>query len=152
MKLLRFEEIMPEFVERSHQMVWCDLATVDAKCRPRIRVLPPVWRDGVGYATSLRTGPKANDIDRNPEVSLAYVSNPTLPAYAECRADWVDDPAARREIWEWMASLPEPIGYNTEAMFGSYEYPDLTIMRFRPRQIRLAEAGKPDALRVWRQE
>ena len=40
---------------------------------------------GMGYATSLRTGPKANDIDRNPEVSLAYVSNPTLPAYAECR-------------------------------------------------------------------
>ena len=51
-----------------------------------------------------------------------------------------------------MASLPEPLGYNTEAMFGSYDYPDLTIMRFRPWQIRLAEAGKPDALKVWRQE
>lgn len=152
MHLLSFDEIMPAFVERAHQMVWCDMATVDAKQRPRTRIIHPLWRDGVGYATSLRTGPKANDIDRNPAVSLAYVSNPSAPAYAECWADWVDDRAARIEIWEWMKSIPEPLGYDTETMFGSYDFPDLTIMRFRPWQIRLAEAGKPDALRVWRQE
>ena len=54
------------------------------------------------------------------------------PAYAECRADWVDDPAARRQLWDWFATIPEPLGYNTEQMFGSYDYPGLTVMRLRP--------------------
>lgn len=46
----------------------------------------------------MRVGPKADDIDRNPFVSLAYVSDPVKPAYAECIASWVND---RDERIEW---------------------------------------------------
>lgn len=61
--------------------------------------------------TSLRVGPKARDIDRNPFVSLAYVSEPLKPAYAECTASWVDDRDERIEIWKRIAAIPEPLGY-----------------------------------------
>jgi hypothetical protein len=131
-RVATFAEIEADFIERAHRMVWCDMATVGPDGRPRTRIIHPVWQAGTAWITSLRVGPKANDIDRNPYVSLAYISNPHRPAYAECRAAWEDDPAIRREIWQWIASLPGPLGYDTEAMFGSYDYPHLTLLRLRP--------------------
>jgi hypothetical protein len=151
MLVASFAEIEPDFIERAHRMVWCDLATVGPDGRPRTRVVHPVWRDGIGYITSLRTGPKADDIDRSPYVSLAYIGDPLKPAYAECRADWIDDPAARRQLWDWIATVPEPLGYNTKAMFGGYDYPNLTILRVRPWRIRLTVAGDLAARRAWQE-
>ena len=37
------EDIAPKFVAMAHQIVWCTAATVDAKGRPRSRVLHPIW-------------------------------------------------------------------------------------------------------------
>ena len=37
-------EIAPKFVEMAHQIVWCTVATVDAKGRPRSRILHPIWQ------------------------------------------------------------------------------------------------------------
>jgi hypothetical protein len=152
MRVATFAEIEPEFIARAHRMVWCDMATVGPDGRPRTRIVHPVWRDGTAWITSLRVGPKADDIDRGPYVSLAYVSDPMRPAYAECTAAWADDPGTRREIWEWIASIPEPLGYNAEAMFGSYDFPNLTLLRLTPWKIRLSVAGDLAALRVWEAE
>jgi hypothetical protein len=146
-----FAEIEPEFIERAHRMVWCDLATVGPDGRPRTRVVHPVWRDGAGHVTSLRTGPKADDIGRNPYVSLAYIGDPLKPAYAECQADWIDNPAVRRQLWDWIATIPEPLGYDTAQMFGNNDYPGLTILRWRPWRIRLSVAGNPTVQRVWQE-
>jgi general stress protein 26 len=146
-----FAEIEPEFIERAHRMVWCDMATVGPDGRPRTRIMHPVWFEGTGWATSLRTGPKANDIDRKPYVSLAYVSDPSRPAYAECVASWENDPAVRRGIWERIKAIPEPLGYDTEAMFGSYDYPGLTLLRLNPWRIRLSIAGQPAAAQIWQE-
>lgn len=38
-----FNEIAA-FVEMAHNIVWCTTATVDAKRRPRSRVLHPLWQ------------------------------------------------------------------------------------------------------------
>ncbi len=38
-----FNEIAPAFFEMTHNIVWCKTATVDAKRRPRSRVLHPLW-------------------------------------------------------------------------------------------------------------
>ena len=111
MRVATFEEIAPEFIARAHGMVWCDMATVGPDGRPRTRILHPVWDGDTAWATSLRVGPKADDVDRNPYVSLAYISDPHKPAYAECVASWEDDRERRIEIWKWIASLPEPLGY-----------------------------------------
>jgi hypothetical protein len=152
MRVVNFAEIEPEFIERAHRMVWCDLATVGPDGRPRTRVVHPVWREGVGYVTSLRTGPKADDIERNPYVSLAYIGDPLKPAYAECRADWIDDPAERRQLWDWIATIPEPLGYDTARMGGDDDYPGNTIMRLRPWRIRVSEVENQTAQRVWQEE
>ena len=36
-------KIAPQFVEMAHRIVWASAATVDAKKRPRTRVLHPLW-------------------------------------------------------------------------------------------------------------
>ena len=102
MRVGSFAEIDPEFIERAHPMVWCDMATVSPDRRPRTRIGHPVWDGG----------------------------------------------AARIAIWKRIAALPEPLGYDTEAMFGSYDFPDLIILRLKAWRIRLAVAG--DVARVRR--
>jgi hypothetical protein len=97
---------------------------------------------------SARVGPKADDIDRNPFVSLAFVSDPVRPAYAECVTSWVDDCDEGIEIWNRIAAIPEPLGYNTETMFGSYDVPNLTMLRLRPWKIRLKVARGASARRI----
>ena len=149
MRVESFAEIEPEFIERAHRMVWCDMATVGSDGRPRTRIVHPVWEGDTAHVTSLRIGPKADDIDRNPYVSLAYVGDPMKPAYAECIASWVDDRAERIAIWERIAAIPEPLGYDTETMFGSYDFPDLTVLRLKACKVRLSVAGDLAALRIW---
>ena len=43
----------PAFVAMAHRIVWCNVATVDAKGRPRSRVLDPIWQ----WEDLLRNGP-----------------------------------------------------------------------------------------------
>jgi general stress protein 26 len=132
MRVSSFTEIEAEFIERAHRMVWCDMATVGPDDRPRTHIVHPLWEGDTAWITSLRDGPKAADIDRRPFVSLAYVSEPVKPAYAECVASWVADRDERIAIWKRIAAIPEPLGNNTETMFGSYDVPNLTMLRLRP--------------------
>ncbi len=149
MRVSSFAEIKAEFIERAHRIVWRDTATVGLDGRSRTRVVHPVWEGDTAWMTSIRVGAKADDIDRNPFVSLAYVSDPLKPACAECMASWVDDRDERIVIWKRIGAIPEPLGYDTEAMFGSYDYPNLTMLRLEPWKIRLTLAGDLSARRVW---
>jgi general stress protein 26 len=144
-----FADIEPEFIARAHRMVWCDMATVGRDGRPRTRIVHPVWEGETAWVTSFRVGPKAEDIGYSPYVSFAYVSDPVKPAYAECVASWVDDPDERIKIWERIAAIPEPLGYDTETMFGSYDVPNLTMLRLVPWKIRLTVAGDVSARKNW---
>ena len=68
----------PAFVEMAHKIVWCTVATVDAKGRPRSRVLHPIWRwDGDRLEGWVATGPtptKRAHLDASPFVSCNYWS------------------------------------------------------------------------------
>jgi hypothetical protein len=46
-------------------MVWCDMATVGPDGRPRTRIVHPVWEGDTTWMTSIRVGPKAEDVERN---------------------------------------------------------------------------------------
>jgi hypothetical protein len=61
----------------------------------------------------------------------------------------VDDRDERIEIWQRIAAIPEPLGYDTETIFGSYDFLNLTMLRLKPWKIRLAVAGEVSALRIW---
>jgi hypothetical protein len=71
------------------------------------------------------------------------------PAYAECIASWVEDRDERIAIWERIAAIPEPLGYNAATMFESYDVPNLTMLRLKPWKIRLTVAGDLSARRIW---
>ena len=51
-------KIAPEFVAMAHSIVWASAATVDARKRPRTRVLHPLWIwDGETLHGWIATGP-----------------------------------------------------------------------------------------------
>jgi hypothetical protein len=60
----------------AHRIVWCSVATVDRKGRPRSRVLHPIWEwDGtelVGWVGTAPTPLKRAHTEAHPHVSLNY--------------------------------------------------------------------------------
>src|SRR3712207_1757306 len=69
-------EIAEAFLAVAHRVVWCTLATVDRRGRPRSRVVHPVWEqadDGlVGWVTTRPTPLKQAHLRRTPFVSCSY--------------------------------------------------------------------------------
>ena len=89
-----FDDIAAEFHERVARMVWCSVATVDAQCRPRSRIVHPIWEGAAGWIGTWRTSVKAGhrapslklkQLERNPHVSLPYVAEVTKPVYVARR-------------------------------------------------------------------
>ena len=71
-------EIAPAFIDMAHRIVWCSAATVDAKGRPRARVLHPIWQwDGAELTGWIATGPtpiKRAHLAASPHLSCNYWS------------------------------------------------------------------------------
>ena len=86
MNTTRFEDIQDEFLARLQQAVYCNVATVDPKGRPRSRVMHVVWDGPIGWVITWPESHKAKHLANNPYVSLAYVSTPMKPVYADCKA------------------------------------------------------------------
>ena len=68
--------VAPAFVRMAHEIVWCTAATVDAKGRPRSRVLHPLWQWEGGKLTGwIATGPtpvKRAHLEASPYLSCNY--------------------------------------------------------------------------------
>lgn len=95
MEVTDFAEMEAEFIQRVHRMVWCSAATIDAKQRPRSRILHPIWEGATGWIGTHRNSFKARHLARNPHMSLAYIAELMTPVYVECTAEWVDDLAQK---------------------------------------------------------
>lgn len=109
-------ETAPAFVEMAHRIVWCSAATVDAKGRPRSRVLHPIWQwDGETLVGWIGTGPtpvKRAHLDASPHLSANYWSPSQDTCVAECRATWAFDDETRKQVWDLLENGPEPVGYD----------------------------------------
>lgn len=141
-------DILDEFVARAHSMVWCNLATLDGRGRPRSRVVHPIWDGEVGWIGTLGSTPKVREVARDPHVSLAYVADVAKPVYAECLAAWVDDRGEIARIWELFRSTPPPLGYDPSSFFGSPDNPDFGLLRLTPWRVEVT--NWPVGTRVWR--
>jgi general stress protein 26 len=150
MKIATFAEIEAEFVERAHALVWCAAATVGADGRPRTRLLHPVWEGGTGWITTRRHSPKEADLARTPYVSLAYVTDVTCPIYADCEAVWEDDPATKRRVWNLIASLAPPLGFDPAPIYGSADDPNFGLLKLTPTSVRLTNVMEQDRSRIYR--
>ncbi len=136
-------EIAQAFIAAAHEQVWCSVATLDTHNRLRSRVLHPIWEaaadDVVGWIATGRSSLKAKHIAYNPHVSLAYVKDPLKPVYAECRAEWVDDPAQKQRIWTLFQTTPPPLGYDLAPFFGSLNSPAYGVLKLTPWRVEMGD-------------
>ena len=112
------DEVAPAFVAMANRMVYCTLATVDRRGRPRSRIVHTLWTwDGsslVGWVGSIVTPMKRAHLQRTPYASCSYWDG--VEAYdtctAECHAELLLDEASKREGWELFRTEPPPLGYD----------------------------------------
>ena len=155
-----FDEIANEFHDRVARMVWCNVATVDEECRPRSRIMHPIWEGSVGWIgtwrTSVKSGHRApslkvKQLERNPHVSLAYVAEVTKPVYVDATAEVIDDPDGKRHFRALARSIPPPYGYDPAEVFGGGDDPRFAILRLVPARIALVDfPAPPGKVIVWR--
>src|SRR3954469_26023694 len=100
MEVKRFEELQAEFLARVSEAVYCTMATVDGKNRPRSRMIHPIWDGPIGWIISWPQSHKAKHLAHNPAVSLAYIANKEKPVYVDGVAEWVDDVGEKQLIWD----------------------------------------------------
>ncbi|MDJ0785529.1 MAG: pyridoxamine 5'-phosphate oxidase family protein [Myxococcota bacterium] len=131
------------FVEMAHRIVWCSAATVDAKGRPRSRVLHPIWRfSGERLEGFIGTGPtkvKRAHLEASPFVSLNYWDPSQDTCVAECAASWAFDDETCTEIWNAYKEAPPPVGYDP-AMIPVWEQPtdeSFAVLRLEPWRLRV---------------
>ena len=108
--------VAPAFVEMAHRIVWCSAASVDAKGRPRSRVLHPMWdwngSELVGWIATGPTPMKRAHLEASPYLSLNYWAPSQDTCVAECRAHWHFDDETRIRIWNAFKEAPAPVGYD----------------------------------------
>jgi hypothetical protein len=135
---------LADFVEIAHRVVWCTLATVDARGRPRSRLVHPLWTieaDGglVGRVTSRYSSPKARHLAAHPYASCSYWDQRHDVAVAECHAAWDPDPA---RSWHLFREPEPPVGFDPAALFaGGLTSPDAGIVVLRPWRLRWGRAA-----------
>jgi general stress protein 26 len=155
MTSLPFDAIEEEFASRTRRIVWCTVATVDEKGRPRTRILHPIWEGTTGWIATGRHSLKEKHLAANPHVSLCYWDPEQQNVYVEATAEWADDPADRRRIWGLYKDTPPPLGYDIADFFpGGPDGGDWGLLKLMPFRIELSgmaasAAGEPFR-RVWR--
>lgn len=155
-------EIAPAFVEMAHSIVWCTAATVDAKGRPRSRVLHPIWEwDDDNLTGWIMTGPtpiKLAHLEASPHLSCNYWTQNHDTCVAECRAEWASDIETKQMVWDLFANGPAPVGYDPSIIPGwdSAESPGFAVLKLHPWRLRVMPGavmmeGKAELLQTWRE-
>jgi hypothetical protein len=141
------DEILDEFLNRANSAVYATLATIDKDGWPRTRVIHAVWEGATCWITGFPTSPKRRDLARSPMVSLAYDKEPFTPANAECLAEWVTDLDEKQRVWDYLKSIPAPIGFDPGPIYGAPDDARFGLIRLTPVRIQLYDA--PAKYRRW---
>jgi hypothetical protein len=153
-------EVAPAFVAMAHKIVWCSAATVDARGRPRSRVLHPIWQwDGrqlVGFISTSPTPTKREHLTASPYMSLNYWSPLQDTCVADCKASWVLDNEGRTKVWNLFLNAPEPVGYNPTVVpvWTSPTCDAFAALRLEPWRLRVAISPMSPARQIlkWREQ
>lgn len=153
MEIASFDEIQEDFAERVRRIVWCSVATVDRRGRPRSRILHPIWEGLTGWIATGRHSFKGKHLAENPYVSLSYWDAQQGLAYADCVAAWEDSAAERQRVWELYESMPPPYGYDPGMIWSGPDDPAYGLLKLTPWRIELhslADLQQRKPPRVWR--
>ena len=148
MEVARFEELQGEFLARISQVVYCTMATVDSRNRPRLRLMHPVWDGPIGYIISWPESRKAKHLAQNPAVALAYMADKSTPVYVDGTAEWVVDAAEQWRIWRLHQTIAPPIGFDPEPHYGTIAHHYFGVLKITPWRIELANLGGESL--IWR--
>ncbi|MBA2680884.1 MAG: pyridoxamine 5'-phosphate oxidase family protein [Ktedonobacteraceae bacterium] len=150
MKIATFAEIADEFLARVNKAVWCNVATIDGKNRPRSRILHPIWQGEVGWITTRRRTPKEQHLEAHPFVSLAYIADVVKPVYADCKAVWIEGLAVKQQIWQLLQNTPPPLGFDPAPIYGTVDNPDFGLLKLTPWRIEVTSvATVPAERKIW---
>lgn len=145
----KVDDDIDEMVTRAHRMVRCNAATVDARSRPRSRLVHPVWDGATGWWGARRDSFKGRHITGNPWVSLACISDLAQPLYIDCQAAWADELAEKQHAWDLFPRIPRPAGYDPAPIYAAPDYPNFGLLKLAPWWVQLVES--PRESRVWLQ-
>jgi hypothetical protein len=134
------------FMHTAERIVYCSLATVDRRGRPRSRLVHAVWeREGdrvVGWVGSRPTPFRRAHVERTPFVSCFYWDPAHDVAVAECAVSWIEDGGGRRAAWERLSAPPPPMGYDPAPIWpGGPEGDDFVALRLDPWRIQAKSAA-----------
>jgi general stress protein 26 len=149
MKVSSFSDIEKEFIDRVHASVWCSVATLDTKNRPRSRILHPIWEGKTGWVGTRRYSLKAKHIEHNPYVSLAYISDVARPVYVDCKAAWEESLTNKKRVWDLFKSASPPLGFDFGTLFENAEAPGFGVLKLTPWRVELFDISIKDMRRVW---
>ena len=143
-----------ELDRRVRRIVWCTMATVDPRGRPRTRIVHPWWEGSTAWVTTRPGSPKMAHVQAVPWASLLYWDAAHQVVTAECTARLERDPAERARVWEALVREPAPYGFDPAEIFeGGPGDPPFGLLRLGARRIELAgapgEDGPPQPA-VWR--
>jgi len=154
MDIASFDEIAEDFHSRVARIAWCSVATIDRKGRPRQRILHPIWEGPLGWIATNRHSHKEKHLAANPYVSLSYWDPQHQQVYVDAKAEWCDDPAEKKRIWELYKSTPPPLGYDPQIIWqGGVEDPTYGLLKVTPWRIELYGLNNVMTLeppKVWR--
>jgi hypothetical protein len=164
MRVGGFSELAEDFLRITAATVFCTATTVDAKHRPRARMLHPIFivRDGrpLGWALTGRTPLKTRHLAANPHLSCAYWTPSHDTVFIDCVAVWVEADSEKQAVWELFRGTPPPLGYGPEGVAGygpeQWRSPEFTPLRLEPWRVQVMDGAEyPHGRltgRVWRDE
>jgi uncharacterized pyridoxamine 5'-phosphate oxidase family protein len=155
-----FAPFAEQFLQYAHEIVWCTVTTIDAKGRPRSRILHPIWQiiddRPVGWIVTGQTPVKARHLAANPHLACSYWSPEQHTVMIDCVASWVEDADLKRHIFDLFMTTPPPLGYDLRG-FGAEgpESPTFTPLRLDAWRVQITPFegwfGSRKS-RIWRAE
>ncbi|MFD0745835.1 pyridoxamine 5'-phosphate oxidase family protein [Phytohabitans flavus] len=111
-----FSSVEGQFNDYLREIRYATMTTVDAKGRPRARVLIAVWEqiDGrpLGWLATYKTPVKAAHLAKNPHTTFSYWSHRQNAVAIDTIAEWVDDIETKQYVWQlYDRTSPTGVGY-----------------------------------------
>jgi general stress protein 26 len=147
-----FEELQEPFDERVARIAWASVTTIDRRGRPRVRILHPIWEGSTGWIATGRQSFKAKHLAEHPYISICYWDPQHEQVYVEAHAEWDDDMATKRRIWDLYKETPPPLGYDPGIIWPSVEHESFGLLKLTPWRVEISSlstmAGQGQVL-VW---
>jgi general stress protein 26 len=152
-----FPEIQAQFEAYLGDIVYATMTTVDAKGRPRARILIAVWETidarPVGWLATYKTPVKAAHLAYNPHATFSYWSPRQNAVAIDVVSEWVDDPKVKQHVWElYRTGSPAGVGYDLGQFWrAGPSDPQLHVLRLNPWRVQVIR-GTDLQSRIWRED